>query len=31
MFLLDTDVASLLRRRDRYPQAARWLSAPAVL
>ena len=27
MFLLDTDVASLLRRQDRHPQAARWLSA----
>ena len=27
MFLLDTDVASLLRRQDRHPQAAKWLSA----
>ena len=27
MFLLNTDVASLLRRQDRHPQAARWLSA----
>lgn len=27
MFLLDTDVASLLRQQDRHPQAASWLSA----
>ena len=26
-FLLDTDVVSILRRQDRHPQAARWLSA----
>lgn len=25
MFLLDTDVVSLLRRPDRHPEAARWL------
>ena len=27
MFLLDTDVVSLLRRQDRHPFAARWLEA----
>ena len=27
MFLLDTDVVSLLRRRDRHPSAVRWLEA----
>ena len=27
MFLLDTDVASLLRRRDRHPALAAWLQA----
>lgn len=26
MFLIDTDVLSALRRRDRYPQIARWMS-----
>lgn len=27
MFLLDTDVLSVLRRRERHPEAARWLKA----
>ena len=27
MFLLDTDVLSALRRRERHPEAARWLAA----
>ena len=27
MFLLDTDVVSLLRRQDRHPSAVRWLEA----
>ena len=26
MFLIDTDVLSALRRRERYPQIARWMS-----
>lgn len=26
MFLIDTDVLSALRRRDRHPQIARWMS-----
>ena len=26
MFLIDTDVLSALRRRERYPQVARWMS-----
>ena len=26
MFLIDTNVLSALRRRDRYPQIARWMS-----
>ena len=26
MFLIDTDVLSALRRQDRYPQVARWMS-----
>ena len=27
MFLLDTDVLSALRRRDRHPEAAQWLAS----
>lgn len=26
MFLIDTEILSALRRRDRYPQIARWMS-----
>ena len=26
MFLIDTDVLSALRRRERYPEVARWMS-----
>ena len=26
MFLLDTDILSALRRRDRHPEAAQWLT-----
>ena len=27
MFLIDTDVLSALRRRDRHPEMVRWLQA----
>ena len=27
MFLLDTDILSALRRRNRHPEAAQWLAA----
>ena len=27
MFLMDTDILSALRRRDRHPDAVRWLDA----
>ena len=30
MFLLDTDVLSALRRRERHPEAARWLAAQRI-
>ena len=29
MFLIDTDVLSALRRRERHPEAVGWLEAPA--